>query len=154
VQWRADPEQLMNMDAHFSWRKVNDYLRDIGLSIIMSKSTEKSEWNQNLVAQINQYVGEHLAEDISLVSIADRFHFHPSYLARLYKHFTGITLGQFIINMKMNEARKMLGSSSLMINDIARLLGFSSVAYFSKFFKINCGLTPSDFRRQIMTVEG
>lgn len=154
VQWQADPEQLMNMDAHFSWRKVNDYLRDIGLSIILSRSTEKSEWNQNLVAQINQYVGDHLAEDISLVSIADRFHFHPSYLARLYKHFTGITLGQYIINMKVSQARKMLGSSTLMINDIAKLLGFSSVAYFSKFFKINCGMTPSDFRRQNMTGEG
>jgi len=150
IKWRTDPELLTSMKTHYSWNKVFEYFTEVGRSIIRSRSSEKTAFNHQIVEQINDYIISHLHEDVGLISLADRFHFHPSYLARLYKHISGITVGQYIVDMRLQQARKLLSSVDTQIGDIARSLGFASAAYFSKFFKTHSGLTPSDFRRQML----
>jgi two-component system response regulator YesN len=153
IKWRVDPELLTNMKTHFSWNKVFEYFAEVGRSIIRSRSSEKTAFNHQIVEQINDYVNSHLHEDVGLISLADRYHFHPSYLARLYKHFSGITLGQYIVDMRLQQARRLLSSADTQIGDIAKSLGFASAAYFSKFFKTHSGLTPSDYRRQMLQAD-
>lgn len=150
IKWRADPELLTNMRTHFSWNKVFEYFTEIGRSIIRSRSSEKTAHNQLFVERINEHILNHLHEDVGLVSLAEKYHFHPSYLARLYKHMSGITVGQFIVDMRLQNAKKLLSSPDTQINDIARSMGFASAAYFGKFFKTHTGLTPSDYRRQLL----
>ncbi len=151
IQWTADPELLTHMEVHYSWSKVMEYFAEIGRSIVRSRSSEKDVRNQRLVEQINAYVENHLNEDVSLVSLAEMYHFHPSYLARLYKHFSGETIGQCIVDRKLSHAMKLLSSEENLINDVARNLGFTSAAYFGKFFKTHTGLSPSEYRRNVLT---
>jgi two-component system, response regulator YesN len=153
IHWRADPELLTNMKAHFTWSKVFDYFTEIGRSIIRSRSSEKTAYNRQVVDQINDYIMSHLNEDAGLVSLAEKYHFHPSYLARLYKHMTGITVGQYIVDVKLQHAKKMLATPDMQICDISRSLGFATAAYFGKFFKTHTSFTPSDYRRQVLKLE-
>lgn len=150
IKWRVDPDLLTSMKTHYSWNKVFEYFTEVGRSIIRSRSSEKTAFSHRIVEQINDYVITHLHEDVGLISLADKFHFHPSYLARLYKHISGITVGQRIVDMRLAQARKLLSCADTQIGDIAKSLGFASAAYFSKFFKTHSGLTPSDYRRQLL----
>jgi two-component system, response regulator YesN len=150
IKWRVDPELLTSMKTHYSWNKVFEYFAEVGRSIIRSRSSEKTAFNRQIVEQVNDYVNSHLHEDVGLISLAERLHFHPSYLARLYKHISGITVGQYIVDMRLQQARRLLSSADTQIGDIAKSLGFASAAYFSKFFKTHAGLTPSDYRRQML----
>jgi two-component system response regulator YesN len=153
ISWKVDPERIMDMNAHFSWEHVFEYFKRIGESIICSGRNDRTACNRKIIDRVDRYVAEHLSEDLSLVSIAGMVHFHPSYLARLYKNTTGITLGQSILKLRLDRAKTLLAQPQKPIGEIAQELGFTSAAYFGQFFKMHCGMTPTDHRRQWSTSE-
>lgn len=70
-------------------------------------------------------------------------------LSRYIKEITGKTVRQVINENIFWEAKKLLGKSSMSISEIAIELNFSGISSFSVFFKRQCGLSPSEFRRKI-----
>jgi len=86
-------------------------------------------------------VGLPLMEGIAAELGMSRAHFF-----RIFKEHTGLTPYQYHLELKLNRARQMLRNSDLAVKQIARLLGFSNVYHFSKFFKNKTGLAPTPWR--------
>lgn len=70
----------------------------------------------------------------------------PDHLIRLFKKYKGVTPGEFMIQMRIEEARSQLRSSSLSLSRIAELLGYPSLFAFSRQFRLKTGQSPSSFR--------
>lgn len=101
-----------------------------------------------LIEEIERYLREHLSEDNSIVVICKRFSISQPYLSRLFKKNEGCTYNDYLIRMKISEAKRLLTyRQDFLIGQIAELTGFSDQFYFSKVFKNLCGLTPSEFRK-------
>ncbi len=79
--------------------------------------------------------------------IADYCHFNVKYFNRIFKANTGITLLEYIHDVKRKEAERLLLSSSASLSEIAESLGFENECYFNTFFKRLCGITPGEYRR-------
>lgn len=73
-----------------------------------------------------------------------------SYFRKLFKAYTGISPGQFYIQLKIEKAKELLADQHIPIKEIAYELKFDSYFYFSKLFKEKTGLTPSAFRQRSM----
>lgn len=101
-----------------------------------------------LVARIDDYILTHYSEDIHLSTIAETFHYSPSYISRLYKEQTGKNLSGGINSVRINAARKLLLSTTLPVNEIGRRCGFYSNKYFMQSFKKATGQTPSQLRQK------
>ena len=95
---------------------------------------------------------------IELVTQQDRVHHSvracsdalgvtPGYLAETVKEVTGRTPGQIIRASQLIEAERLLIHSDKTVAQIAYALGFQDAAYFGRFFKRECGVTPGDFRQ-------
>ena len=110
-------------------------------------AVDASNANQ-LVARIDEYILAHYSEDIHLSTIAETFHYSPSYLSRLYKEQTGKNLSGGINSVRINAAKKLLSSTSLPVNEIGRRCGFYSNKYFMQIFKKVTGQTPSQLRQK------
>ena len=98
--------------------------------------------------QITDWMAEHLAEEFSLERLAaqaglSRFHFQ-----RLFKSATGVSPSRYHINLRMNEARRLLRETKMSAVDVALEMGYANLSHFARLFRRETGLSPSDYRRQ------
>ena len=98
--------------------------------------------------QITDWMAEHLAEEFSLEQLAaqaglSRFHFQ-----RLFKSATGVSPSRYHINLRMNEARRLLRETKMSVVDVALEVGYANPSHFARLFRRETGLSPSDYRRQ------
>ncbi|MEL6385418.1 MAG: AraC family transcriptional regulator, partial [Cyanobacteria bacterium J06626_18] len=76
-------------------------------------------------------------------------HLHPNYFSTVIKRKTGKTVNTWITEKTIAEAQALLSRSPQPIQQIAYQLGFKDAPHFSRFFKKQTGLSPSDFRQQL-----
>ncbi|OPH56129.1 hypothetical protein BC351_28565 [Paenibacillus ferrarius] len=107
---------------------------------------EKGE--ASVIHKISSYIDEHLREDITREQIAEYVHFNPAYLSRLFKKETGSSLTDYILAKRMEKSKDLLASSQLKIGDIAEIVGYENIPYFTKMFKKSTGRTPREYRKE------
>ena len=139
------------------------YVRDMEihelLSILLTKIM-KDCWNENRMVTgghpvrsltpVLQYLQEHYREKITLDELAERFFINKYYLTRRFKEEYGITISDYILSLRIREAKEILRFSGDSLETIAERCGFYDLAYFSRKFKKAEGISPSAFRKQWM----
>ena len=91
--------------------------------------------SQNAVETVCRYVAEHLEEELRREELAEVVHLNPDYLNRMFKKETGLTLKEYVIWQKMQEAQSLLRTTSLPVSLIAAKVGYSNFAHFSTSYK-------------------
>ena len=100
-----------------------------------------------LPEEIIQYVTDHM-EKVTLADIGKAFSYHPTYISSLLHKETGKTFSQILLEKRMERAAILLRNTTLSIEEIAALIGYSDHSNFYKAFKDYYGTTPRDFIRQ------
>lgn len=99
------------------------------------------------IKKIILYIRKNLTYKISLDDIAKDLFITKEHLSRLFKKEMGITISEYIIKAKIQEAKNLLKQTDYNILDIAVLLNFANSSHFSNSFKKITGLSPSDYRK-------
>ena len=89
------------------------------------------------------------ANTINLDEISYKLGFSKSYIKSQFKKQTGTSIIQFFIELKIDKAKKMLSQQKFTVSEIADSLGFSSVFYFSRQFKIHTDMSPTEYVNSI-----
>ena len=100
-----------------------------------------------LAAKMKIYLDENFRTNITNQFLAERFGFVPSYLSSIYKAHYGITPIDYVVQKRMDEAKKLLEQGDRKIKYIASQLGYEDSLYFSKVFKKVTGTSPKEFVR-------
>lgn len=95
-----------------------------------------------------EYLLEHYMDEISLESVATMFHFNPSYFSTLFKNTFELTFSDFLSQMRMQKAEKLLLCSNRKVKEIAAMTGYRDSNYFIRSFKKRYGVTPDEFRKK------
>ncbi|MDE5769350.1 MAG: AraC family transcriptional regulator [Oscillospiraceae bacterium] len=95
-----------------------------------------------------EYIHENLNYSLSIKTLAKLVGLNPSYLSRLFKHETGVSIKQYVINERMRHAEDLLKHSDLSYLEISVALGFSSQSAFIAMFKKITGKTPKHYRQE------
>lgn len=88
-------------------------------------------------------------EEVDLVRLAADLHMSYSSFRSQFKNITGISPKQYQIQIRVNRAKALLRGSQLTIQEIADELNFTSIYYFSRHFKDQCGLSPLAYRKNV-----
>lgn len=94
-----------------------------------------------------KYLCENYSKKIVIKDICLEFGCSKSTLLSTFKKEYGVTLGEFLTDYRLREAKRLLEEGELSINEIAHATGFYDQSYFSKVFSQKCGTTPSDYRK-------
>lgn len=97
------------------------------------------------IDMINRY---YMEEELSLNTISKYLHVTPNYLSFLIKKFKGDTFSSILIAKRMEEARKLLETSTMKVAEIAEVVGYSDQHYFSHSFKNYYGISPLKMRKK------
>ncbi len=116
-------------------------------AVPQSSSAKKLSRSDQLSHEIQEYIDEHSLEDISVQEVAERFSISPTYLSRLFKQATGMSLMQYVIHRRIGEAQTLLLISDLPVTEIARRVGYDNLSHFVKMFTQNVGLSPRQYRK-------
>lgn len=100
------------------------------------------------IYESRQIIEEEYRNEIDPKDIADRIGMGYSTFRKNFKFFTGLSPGQYIIHLRIREAKSLLYSTNLSIKEIADQVGFNSNYYFVRLFREKVGITPGVFRKR------
>jgi len=165
---------IMEMDASIQTLSLPDYPRhahlsamllDIWSSADLAELEEQmtaylgnilrhiAQTNENalvgeLINQVQSYIQEHFAENLTLNVLSERFYVSPSYLSRLFKKKTGTNFIDYLTLLRIEKAKEYLTQTSRKIYHISEMIGYENPRYFAKLFKEETGCTPQEYRAQ------
>ena len=102
-----------------------------------------------LAVEVAAYVQRHLSEPVSTEAMAREFYLSRTYLSAKFRKETGMTLTDFILNEKTEEAKRLLRYSDKSAAAISNYLGFSSHSHFVRVFRKYAGTTPNEYRENL-----
>lgn len=113
----------------------------------------RKDTNSRHINACKEYIYSHIKDRITIEDLADEFGVSASYLSRLFKKETGISVSEYIREQKINIARNLLRFSDYSMIEIANRLSFSSQSHFIQQFKETVGVTPRKYRDENYLVQ-
>ncbi len=151
---------LTNMLEEYENNKndSSSYLRSLLLSLFMlmrgqkkdvALPTESNVASRKTISEIVGYISNNYFENITLQSISLKFYISPYYFSRSFKRITGLGFNEYLNNVRIKEAKKMLSSTKLSITDISSAVGYQSPTNFGRVFIKITGISPTQYRIKI-----
>lgn len=121
---------------------------DESARVLASTSFANMERNaeSRRVRKVQEYINSHYAEEIRLDECAAMVGMAPSAFSRFFKQHTGRTLMDYIIDIRLGNAARLLVDTASSISEISYACGFNNLSNFNRTFKARRGNTPRDFR--------
>lgn len=115
--------------------------------IINNKPKGKSQPIMEEMDNAVRYFHENYNKPISIEEYAAAQHMSVSWFIRNFKEYTGSTPAQYILSLRISNAQTLLESTAYNVTEIAEIVGYDNPLYFSRIFKKQNGMSPSEFRK-------
>ncbi len=109
----------------------------------------EADKEHGLVDMLCSILSEHVYDRLSFTKISKECGFSKSYLSKVFKNSMGVGVIAYYNQIKIKEAKRLISEDKYTFTEIADMLNFSSVHYFSKCFKQITGMTPSGYQRSV-----
>ena len=136
-------------EQYMSFLKIMHELAKADDSRVLASSSyaQADESTQSRrIRKVEQYVSEHYREDIRLEDLAALVGMAPSAFSRFFRQRTGRTVVDYIIDIRLGNAARLLVDTTQNISEICYSCGFNNLSNFNRVFKAKRGYTPRDFR--------
>ena len=111
-------------------------------------TSNQTSKNDLLCYKIMRYIDMNVFSIHNLNELADYFHYNYSYLAKLFRRTTKITLSQYHSNKKLEHAKLLIREGKTTFTKISELLNYASLYSFSKSFKKHFGISPAEYKKK------
>ncbi|MBR1927600.1 MAG: helix-turn-helix domain-containing protein [Bacteroidales bacterium] len=136
-------------DQYLNFLKIlYELSQDPGARILASSSFARASRDKESrrVMKVKQYVNDHYSEDLRLETLASLAGMTPPAFSRFFKSRTGRTLSDYIIDIRLGNAARLLVDTTQNVSEICYSCGFNNLSNFNRMFKAKRGYTPRDFR--------
>lgn len=137
---------LERLDAAASDR---EFALILGLLLEELGKCDKQDIQYGQLGAVVAFINENYAVIQNIDQIAEHFYISKYHLCRVFKSAMQVTLIDYLNQVKLKNARKLLEITESNIGQIAQQCGYNSVAYFSSIFKRSTGYSPSEYRKQM-----
>ncbi|WP_191567257.1 helix-turn-helix domain-containing protein [Metabacillus idriensis] len=133
----------------FGSEEIVSFLLFTILTLILRKIYGYNNPTQKTIPEIvSDYIRDNFQKDLSLDDIASSVHLSPYYLIRIFKEKEGLSPIQYLIKIRLEEAKRLLTTNDQSIQEIANYVGYSNPNYFNIVFKKFTGYSPGKFRKK------
>jgi two-component system, response regulator YesN len=121
---------------------------DTFLAKVEKKVRPTSTETTSNIQLLLDYIEEHYDSHLTLSTLADHFHFNPSYLSSYFSKHHREGFSEYLNHVRIKNARKLLKETDKPISAISEAVGYSDHSYFTKVFKKLTGKSPSTYRKE------
>jgi two-component system response regulator YesN len=104
-------------------------------------------YSENAISKAVRYMEEHYSEQLPLQLVASQVHLNATYFSHLFKKETGRSFVDYVIDLRMEKAKKLLSNTNLKVTEVSGMIGYDLPNYFAKLFKQSTGLSPKEYRK-------
>lgn len=122
------------------------YLGEVQESIIGQFDANK---NSHKMQQAVAYIAKNYASDLNMAVVSNYLSMNYSLFSYSFKQYTGSNFVNYLKDIRMKEAKRLLGGTDMRIVDISRAVGYENEKHFMKTFKNSCGVSPSEYRKNM-----
>lgn len=115
-------------------------------SLIELQDEDGQQRSNQMIHKARQIVKTRYHENLTLDDVAEELNISLFYLSKLFRRHTGISFTEYLTQVRMDHAKKLLEDSAWSVKEVAYATGFNSQSYFSKIFKKYTGKSPSEYR--------
>lgn len=115
-------------------------------SITTVIDTRNVDRNEQIVRQVKKIIQKELTGDLSAEALATRIYLTASHLRRVFRNRVGVTLQDYVLRLRMERARELLGEPGNRVHLVASSVGYESTSYFCMVFRRFFGVSPGEFR--------
>ena len=116
------------------------------MQTLYETAEKRSHKKNKIIFDILIDLNEHYKEELTLQDLSEKYYVNPSYLSRLFKEETGQIFTKYLMQLRVEKAKKLLETTHMKIYEISEEVGYADVKYFNKIFKKFTALTPADYR--------
>ena len=103
---------------------------------------------EQIIETIRFEIRKNPEQELNLTMLAKQHNVSYSYFRKMFKKYTGVSPGQYHLQLRIMRAKELLISTDKSIKEISYELGFQSIFYFSNLFKRKTGIAPSNFKKK------
>ena len=121
-----------------------------GAKVLASNSSAKhaSREESRRIQKVKQFIEEHYTEELGLSQIADLAGMSPVAFSRFFRQRTGGTLTDYIVDIRLGHAARLLVDTDKNVSEICYECGFNNLSNFNRAFKSKRGSSPREFREK------
>jgi AraC-like DNA-binding protein len=143
--FKSDKTLYQQLSRLETIQDVHRWFADVLVTIIEWVETEQDSENHN-IKRIHEYIHHHFRSDIEIGSVAEYAGISYSHLRRIFARRFGTNIYNYINTLRVEEAKTLLKSTDLSIEEIALQVGYNNNQSFNRFFKKYEGITPGSYR--------
>lgn len=148
---------LEEMKERFSYYE-NSSLYFTDLNRLLESAGKRITNVRNMRSEQNMkkalaFIEKNYCYDLSLEEVAQQAHFNPSYFSSYFKKYTGMSLINYLMELRLKRAKELLKNPEIRIREITNELGFHDTRYFARIFKKITGVTPSEYRSIMLQID-
>lgn len=148
---------IMELEYTRNKHRETSYIKITLLQLLLFLNTCRPGLQDQALTQINStqktmfeilgHINTHYFEPLTLETISEQYFLSSFYLSRTFKEVTGFHFVEYLNNVRIKEAKKLLMNPSLTISEIASATGFNSSTHFGRVFKQITGSSPSVYKK-------
>ena len=126
--------------------QLRDWFVDKISSACRNVFVKREETSTDAIKTAKRYIEENYAKDISLDDVSRIVNISPYYFSKIFKEESGYNFIEYLTNVRMDRAKELLDNSDLSMKEICAMCGYTDPNYFSRSFKKNVGVTPTEYK--------
>ncbi|MNJ46205.1 HTH-type transcriptional regulator YesS [compost metagenome] len=143
-----EPSSLLDrLSAHCTYEGVEREVEAIVQQIYEHIAYKLTNKEAVQLGEIKAYIEEHYAENITLDSMASLIYMNPYYFSSFFKKHTGQNFKQYLTEVRMKHAVRLLLETDMMIYEISDRVGYNNARHFSDMFKKMYGKLPQEYKQ-------
>lgn len=131
---------ITNADALWDWFKEKIIFS------CNSVSNKREESSNDVIEASKKYIEENYTKNITLEDVSMEVNISTYYLSRIFKEATGENFIDYLTGLRIEKAKELLSTTQYSMKEICSMAGYVDPNYFSKIFKKNVGVTPTEYR--------
>lgn len=140
-------EILYELEFATSRYKLKVILEDELTKIIDELLDDSKQQESQPIRKAKLYIQEHYSEPVKLETIAEYVNFSPKYFSTIFKRSCGVSFSEYLTNVRIEKAKEKLRTTNASVKEIAIGVGYPDIHHFSKVFRKNVNIKPTDYRK-------
>ena len=129
-------------------RSVCDMMREAASMLVPEKKEAATDSMRAIVREAAAWIDGHFYEELTLTTLAERFHVEHSYFSRVFRQEIGESPVLYITNRRMEKAKQYIQEGKKNLTEVAFMVGYDDYTYFSRVFRKNTGVSPREYRNR------
>ena len=143
------PDYQFQIDYLNTYRELKSYMNSILQGIIEYIKGEREKRSKKRIELAKVFIEENCQNKITLNDVAEHVELNTSYFSNLFKAEVGMNFTDYLLNIRVEKAKKLLKDPKIKVYEIGNLVGYDDAVSFGRAFKKKLGMSPKEYRNMV-----